>query len=175
MAPNKLFWMFILLLATLAINVMGMMKISASLNVVHWHNEFANVVNIYKSLIHEPIRGALLALYPRSWWRPPDLFFDYLIVVSMLTLAVTAADFGNAPAPENPLEYAFRGAYKWSIMVFMSPIVLFVGAKAWAKDPATLTREDRFFRRVLAIFGLLIVMFMVVALANYHYAQVRRF
>src|SRR5262245_38318301 len=100
MSPNKTFWMFLLLIAALAINLMGLMKLGGSINAVHWQNEFANIVTTYKSLIHDPIRSAILYVYPINWWRPPELFFDYLIIVSVLTVAVTAAAFGNAPTPE---------------------------------------------------------------------------
>jgi hypothetical protein len=175
MSSNRTFWMFFLLIASLAINLMGLMKLGSSINAIQWQNEFANVVTHYKSLVHEPIRGVIESIYPNTWWRPPELLFDYLIIVSVLTLAVGAANFGNAPVAVNPVEYFLSGLLKWFIMVFLSPVVLYVGLKALAKDPSKLTADDRFFRRAIAIFGLVLVMFLVVALANYHYAQIRRY
>jgi hypothetical protein len=167
--------MFLLLIASLAINLMGMMKLGASINAVQWQNEFANVVTHYKSLIHEPIRNVIVSIYPIAWWQPPDFFFDYLIIVSVLTLSVTAANFGNAPVAMNPIEYLFSGLVKWLTMVFLSPVVVFFGLKALAKDPGKLTNDDRFFRRAIAIFGLVFVMSLFVALANYHYADTHRY
>ncbi len=59
--------MFLLLIASLLINLAGMMKLGASVNAVEWQNEFANVVTHYKALIHEPIRGVIMSIYPSTW------------------------------------------------------------------------------------------------------------
>jgi hypothetical protein len=159
-------FIYVWLALSILINVSGIGSIVDGF--VHWVGFFRDFLDIYRTLIHEPISWAAHLIWPSSWPKIPLWAFDVFVIWAGLFLAINIANFRAYGESYWTSAVRAEGVLKgtvWIVVFFLLGPVIYPTVAIFGHDEDREQRGEA--RQVLTYFILLIATVTVLAFLNW--------